>query len=250
MRRNGDKVSIRGDYQFKAILSTNSVQKFWHLNKFKTIDTFLPPLKSNNVLDIGCGSGVVSDYLAEKAELVIGVDGNINAIEFAKKKFIKENLVFQHCLVDENYGLEASFDKIYCFELIEHIYYEQSVIMLDNFFRLLKYEGKVLITTPNYRSFWPIIEFIMDNFNLAPRMNGDQHVEHFNKNKLFKLAYDTNFDIISYHTINLMAPWLSGINYKIAEKINNFEFKLQHFGLTSVLILTKKNTNNSNVSIT
>jgi 2-polyprenyl-3-methyl-5-hydroxy-6-metoxy-1,4-benzoquinol methylase len=241
MNKDGDEIQISGDYQFKAINSNSKIQRFWHENKFNTIDFFLAPKISDTVLDVGCGSGVISNYLASKAKFVYGIDGNKYAIDFAKTNSKKDNICYMNALVDSNLNIDPTIDKIYCLELIEHIYFSQSVEMLNNFNRVLKSDGFVLITTPNYRSFWPIIEFVMDTFGLAPKMRKLQHIEQYNRYKIFKLAAAAHFEIISYHTINFLAPWIAFFSYNFAAKINHSEFKLNRMGSTCVFVLQKKN---------
>jgi 2-polyprenyl-3-methyl-5-hydroxy-6-metoxy-1,4-benzoquinol methylase len=239
LKKSGDSILISGDYQFNAIKSKNSIQRFWHENKLRTIDFFLTPQINDTVLDVGCGSGVISNYLALKAKFVYGIDGNKLAIDFARNNIIKDNIQFLHTLVNNNLNLDQVIDKIYCFELIEHIYFSQGIEMLNSFNKILKKDGLVLITTPNYRSFWPLIEFVMDTLNLAPKMMNSQHVEQYYKSKIFRLASFTNFKIISYKTINLVAPWISLFNYKFAERINRLEYKFNRMGSICVFVLQK-----------
>jgi len=87
-------------------------------------------------------------------------------------------------LVDELTSLNLTVDKIYCLEVIEHIYKDQARTMFESFYYLLKPGGKIFITTPNYRSLWPVIEWLIDRFKFAPKMHNEQHVELYNKKNL------------------------------------------------------------------
>lgn len=156
--RSGDRVSIPGSYQYDALTEGNAVQRFWHFNKQLVIEQYLPPQASDRIIDVGCGSGVVSEFLAKSGAEVLGIDGNADAISFASEKFQRQNLSFRKGLVDSQFEAEEPFDKIYCLEVLEHIYYDQGRQMLANFHRALRPEGAVFLTTPNYRSFWPLIE--------------------------------------------------------------------------------------------
>ncbi|MCC5613458.1 class I SAM-dependent methyltransferase, partial [Nostoc sp. CHAB 5834] len=47
-------------------------------------DRYIPP--SHKVLDLGCGSGVFSDFLAKKGCIVTGVDGSEKMIAICRQK--------------------------------------------------------------------------------------------------------------------------------------------------------------------
>jgi len=176
-RRLGDTVKIGGDYQYKALTQGNSIQRFWHFNKHLSIMRYLPPNSQDTIIDVGCGSGVITSFLGESGASVLGVDGNSEAIQFASEKFSRPNVDFRLGLVDDEFESTQDFDKIYCLEVIEHIYRNQAKNMLNNFWRLLKPGGQVFLTTPNYRSLWPLIEWSMDKLGLAPPLAEHQHVE-------------------------------------------------------------------------
>jgi hypothetical protein len=39
--------------------------------------------------------------------------------------------------------------------------------------------ARLLVTTPNYRSLWPVMERAVDMMNMAPKMAGEQHISRF-----------------------------------------------------------------------
>ena len=114
MRRTGDTVAVDGNYQYRALHEGNAIQRYWHENKQRTIARLLAPVPGDLCLDVGCGSGVVSDYLASGGAEVIGIDGNREAIAFARETFDRPNLTFREGLVDEDFHVDRPVDKIYC----------------------------------------------------------------------------------------------------------------------------------------
>jgi len=222
-KRTGDTVKIGGNYQYKAITEGNPVQRFWHYSKQAAIGKLLKPEPIDNVLDVGCGSGVITSYLGMFANSATGIDGNADAIGFAKNQFENQKTFFLQGLVDEKFSIDTEIDKIYCLEVIEHIYYQQSFEMLKMFYNLLKKDGKVFISTPNYKSFWPLIEWLMDQTGVAPQLLEEQHVEFYNKNKLKKLCIDVGFKIELLVTNCFAAPWIAPFSWTLAKKIDDFE---------------------------
>lgn len=223
VRRTGDTIPIEGAYQYHALYHGNPVQRFWHLSKQLVIDQFLPPQPGEQVLDVGCGSGVIAHHLAQLGARVTAVDGNQEAIDFANQTFASESLRFVHGLVDDTFLLDSPVDKIYCLEVIEHVYYEQALAMLHNFYGLLRPGGHVLLTTPNYRSLWPIIEFLCDTFMSTAKMGGDQHVCHYTSSRLKYLARHTGFHLEHLRSFCLFAPWLAPLSVTVAKRVHTLE---------------------------
>ena len=238
-RRQGDAVLISGDYQWRAANSANMVQRFWHEAKMTAIDTLCPPQTESLVLDVGCGSGVISNYLRETyAANVIAVDGNIEAINFGKITY--PNVQFIHQLVDDDYCIDGDLDYIYCLELIEHLYEQQGKILLNNFHRLLKQGGKLFLTTPNYHSFWPLIEGFLDWFNLTPKLAGDQHVTHYYPKKIASILRNSNFEVELICTNCFLAPWVAPLSLDLARWLNLKELHSRfHMGSIVILVATK-----------
>jgi 2-polyprenyl-3-methyl-5-hydroxy-6-metoxy-1,4-benzoquinol methylase len=239
-RRLGDAIPIPGDYQLRAAHSSNPVQRFWHATKKLVVDQMLPAAPGELAIDAGCGSGVIADYLASFGADVIGVDANPEAIRFATAEFARSNLRFEQRMVDDEMTLERAVDKFYSLEVIEHIYRPQGVAMLRNFHRLLRRGGQALITTPNYRSLWPVLEWTLDTFGLAPKMAGEQHVEHYHRRKLAAVAREAGFTVSATRTICLVSPWLAPVSWKLATAAAKGELRIPlPLGCILVAVLTK-----------
>ena len=222
-RRTGDTIDIDGNYQYKALTKGYKVQRFWHYSKTLAIEEFLPPKSTDKVIDVGCGSGIITRYLGEHAAEVLGVDGNPSAITWASENSKGKNISYHLGVVDESFGYQNYFDKIYCLEVIEHIYLSQAENMLRSFYNMLKLSGRVYLTTPNYSSYWVILEWILDRLHLVPELSGSQHVERYKRRKLHTLAQKSGFKVECIFSTSLLAPWLALISWRLADKIQRAE---------------------------
>ena len=236
----GDAISIPGDYQARAAESPRRVQRFWHAAKKIVVDQMLPAAAGELAIDAGCGSGVIADYLASSGAEVIGVDANPEAIDFASGEFVRPNLRFIRGLVDDELQLERAVDKFYSLEVIEHIYRPQGLAMLRSFHRLLRRGGQALITTPNYRSYWPLLEWTVDTFGLVPKMADEQHVERYHRRKLRDVAAEAGFTVDTVRTICLVSPFLAPLSWSAATRAAKAELRLPlPLGCILVAVLSK-----------
>lgn len=86
-------------------------------DQFSNID--IPKIK--NVLDIGCGEGTVTHFLAQKLPQasVIGIDFSESGIGCARASYQLPNLSFVHDL--NSHALEKKYDLVTAFEVLEHV---------------------------------------------------------------------------------------------------------------------------------
>jgi polyprenyldihydroxybenzoate methyltransferase/3-demethylubiquinol 3-O-methyltransferase len=120
------------------------------------------PLAGFNILDVGCGGGILSEPLARLGAVVTGVDAckeNIISAqmraqtEFARSgeqaRFYKR-LRYLHCTVEELAAVEENFgyfDAVVFSEVIEHV--DNLSGFVDQAGRLLKNHGYMFATTIN-----------------------------------------------------------------------------------------------------
>jgi 2-polyprenyl-3-methyl-5-hydroxy-6-metoxy-1,4-benzoquinol methylase len=181
------------------------------------------PGKRDRVLDAGCGSGTISYFLSSYAGNVTGIDSNPSAIDYARDAFKAVNLQFRLGQFDDLKG-DKSFDKIYCIEVIEHLYEHQVADVLDLFYKMTNPGGQLFLTTPNYRSTWPVIEWLLDRFALVAQLDEAQHVTHFNKRKLKSICERTGWEVCHVGTFNGLAPFAAAISYRLALGMERIEF--------------------------
>lgn len=102
---------------------------------------------NNAVLDIGCGEGYGSSFLAETAKEVTAIDYNKEIIDYAKDKYQKGNLKFYALDTKDLLSLGRVFDIICCFQVIEHI--PDADKFLESVCGLMGGESVFICSTPN-----------------------------------------------------------------------------------------------------
>lgn len=113
------------------------------------------------VLDLGCGEGrhAISQYLSHQARMV-GVDLNAKDLNTARQRLRDFNLstsTHGYCEFIHASGLklpfaDATFDKVICSEVLEHIPDYPS--MLDEIRRVLKPQGRLAVSVPRFVPEW------------------------------------------------------------------------------------------------
>jgi len=122
-----------------------------HINPTRTqyIESHIQ-LSGLNVLDIGCGGGILSESLAKRGANVTAIDANKSAIDVAKQHALENGLNINYvCTLAEDFAVnnKQSFDVISCLELLEHVPQPESVIKTCA--SLLKPGGKLFLSTIN-----------------------------------------------------------------------------------------------------
>ncbi len=225
-KRIGDKIFIEGAYQYNAYYTGKPIQRFWHYTKLQEAQREIAAEKTDHILDAGCGSGLLAYFLAKDSRAeVLGVDANPAAIDFCQTRFQLPNLRFSRALIDDLPFSNNSFDKIVFLEVIEHLSREQGHTVLQRFYDLLKPGGLLVISTPNKKSSWPLIEYLLDRFRLVPTLAGEQHEYLYSGRELRKTAETAGFRSISRKTVNFLSPWLAPISWKLALKVHALEIK-------------------------
>ncbi|MFT7619342.1 MAG: 2-polyprenyl-3-methyl-5-hydroxy-6-metoxy-1,4-benzoquinol methylase [Planctomycetota bacterium] len=222
-RRMGDEIQIEGDYQHRAITSGPPIQRHWHQSKLELLDWFFTPKSGLKALDVGCGSGVISDGLGKRGLEVTGVDANKAAQEYASKTFGRDHVRFLLGYLDELELPESTFDVATCLEVIEHVYPPQIEKLLGDLARLLKPGGRLLITTPNYRGLWPMIEWAADRFASTADMDVDQHVTRIHRKMLRGFLEAAGFEVEKMRCYCTFAPFAAPISQGLAKMVDRGE---------------------------
>lgn len=109
------------------------------------------------ILDIGCSYGWFEKKIGREAKRIIGIDLDKKDLETAKAEVKERNIKFQKdSALDLSKLKENYFDVVVMFDVIEHIQKNTEERALKEIKRVLKKNGKLLISTPtnNFSNFF------------------------------------------------------------------------------------------------
>ncbi len=117
----------------------------YHFNIESNDDNFLNKI---NILDIGCGGGLISEPLARLGGSVTGIDASEKNIKVAKTHAKENNLNIRYLNTSpEKLEVNEKFDVILNLEIVEHV--ENVNLFLSSCNKLLKKNGIMFTATLN-----------------------------------------------------------------------------------------------------
>ena len=106
------------------------------------------PLKSLNILDIGCGGGLLCEPMSRLGADVTGIDASEKNIKVAKLHSNKNKLKINYiCSSPEKLNLNKKFDVILNMEVVEHV--DDVDLFIKKSSEFLKKNGLMFIATLN-----------------------------------------------------------------------------------------------------
>jgi 2-polyprenyl-6-hydroxyphenyl methylase/3-demethylubiquinone-9 3-methyltransferase len=206
------------DSEFRPLHQINPLRLDWISG--------LCPLKDRQVLDVGCGGGILADSMARKGAQVLGIDLSAKALKVAQLHALEaETTGVQYREVSaEALATErpASFDVVTCMEMLEHVPDPASVVRACA--AMVKPGGWVFFSTINRnpKSFLFAIVGAEYVLNLLPR-GTHEYAKMIRPSELASYCRSANLDL--RHTRGLehnpltQRYWLSAdtsVNYLFA----------------------------------
>lgn len=113
--------------------------------------------KDKKILDIGCSYGWFEKFVSKDAKEIVSIDLNEKDLETAKLEVDEKNVKFEKgSALDLNKFEKDYFDIVVMFDVIEHIPKGTEKKAIDEIKKVLKKNGKLLISTPanNFSNFF------------------------------------------------------------------------------------------------
>jgi len=110
----------------------------------------LAPLEGKDVLDVGCGGGILAEAMARSGARVTGIDLADRPLKVAELHLVESGLAvrYEKISAEEKAGTHSSqFDVVTCMEMLEHVPDPASTISACA--RLARPGGRVFFSTLN-----------------------------------------------------------------------------------------------------
>jgi len=108
------------------------------------------PLSGKNVIDVGCGGGILAESMAKKGAIVTGIDLSEKALKVADLHGLESGVSVRYKNIPAEEMAEAEagqYDVVTCMEMLEHVPDPSSIIRACT--KLLKPGGHLFFSTLN-----------------------------------------------------------------------------------------------------
>ena len=160
----------------------NPIRRLWHVSKFERVLDHLPqpsdPHAESSILDIGCFAGTFLSLVPQdRFSRQLGVDILPAQIDYANPHGTPFRS-FRHVpSITHLRDIEGHFDCVTLIEVIEHLTAAEIHALFSELARLIRPGGKLVLTTPNYLSCWPLLEVILNR--MSEVSYEEQHITRF-----------------------------------------------------------------------
>lgn len=205
--------------------------------------------KELDLLEIGCGNGATLLLMSKEMKSCLGVDVFDHTAEFRKEKELKG---IDNCKIEirniEEEDLAQQFDRLICFEVIEHFNNDNTV---KRFQRWLKPGALCAISVPN--KWWvfethgarlPLLPWNrVPFFSWLPRMIHERfaNARIYTKSRIKKLLEDSGFEVVEIKYITAPMDVLKEGRLKrfLIKTVFNTETTSIPFLSTSIFIVAR-----------
>ena len=183
------------------------------------------PLKNINILDIGCGGGLISVPMKRLGANVVGIDASLKNINVAKNYSGKKNLKIKYiCSSPEKLKINKKFDVLLMLEIVEHV--DDINLFVKKSSKFLKKNGLMFIANLNKTLKSYIFAIVGAEYILKWLPIGTHDWEKFVKTEdLISIAknYKLNLKDLSGLKFNLLLDDWDLTNDKSVNYIANFK---------------------------
>lgn len=244
-----DYGGIPKGYYDSVLRQGNPIRRLWHLSKFERVLDYLPERPNQSILDIGCFAGTFLSLVPEhRFARQVGVDILPDQIAYANATYGTSFREFKHLKsIKDLSTIEGKFDCVTLIEVIEHLHAHEIRDLMDGIVDVLAPGGKLVLTTPNYASAWPLIEQVLNR--VSEVSYEEQHITKFTyfgmEQKLAKIypdlfLYFNNVDFKT--TTHMVTPFLAGLSFDVARGLSRVvphQKWPQPFGNLILMVLTR-----------
>lgn len=154
-----------------------------------------------HVLDVGCGSGALGQYLSVQKQCVVdGVTFNEAEAALARAHYRKVEVANLEQTLPTSLFAQNRYDFIVCADILEHL--REPQVLLQDMQALLNEQGRLLISIPNSTYAGLVAELMEGEFLYRQEGLLDAtHVRHFTRKSLLRLLQQAGWQVENFETI-------------------------------------------------
>jgi 2-polyprenyl-3-methyl-5-hydroxy-6-metoxy-1,4-benzoquinol methylase len=213
-----DYETIPGGYYDAVYRRGQGIQSKWHHLKFGRVIEEMEGRQRH--LDVGCGPGTLIGLLDDRF-ISTGIDISTAEIDYARREYESQSKRFfavpAHALPDDCHN----YDVATVVEVIEHLAPAELDDVLGATIARLRPGGKLVVTTPNFHSAWPLVEMLIDR--LGELSYAPQHINRFTPPRLLQLLQDLKLEEVHVHPYLALAPFMAPLGWGLADKLARVE---------------------------
>jgi 2-polyprenyl-3-methyl-5-hydroxy-6-metoxy-1,4-benzoquinol methylase len=156
--------------------------------------------KETNVLDIGCGTGILAQYIHKMNpdSYIVGLDQSCEVINETKKNLNEFYLIDLD--TEQIPVFEKKFDLVILGDVLEHL--KRPDLLLNELHNYLIDDGKVIISIPNIALATVRCQLLMGDFNYqSTGILDNSHLRFFTYHTIRKLIKSAGYKIIKCRCI-------------------------------------------------
>jgi 2-polyprenyl-3-methyl-5-hydroxy-6-metoxy-1,4-benzoquinol methylase len=185
------------------------------------LHTFVEAVKDTTkvpgqILDFGCGPGIISVELARLGYHVLGLDGSAEMVRMCRartEKLGQKNIRFDHHGAEGVQLPAAFFDAVVCSSVVEYV--AEDMALISKLIASLKPGGHLIVSVPNAGSLMGKTEDVVRSLKRAARAGRGRHL---------------SYSLRRYH----MSEFCSELNRMGLSDIQRKSFEFPWFGTAGV----------------
>lgn len=170
----------------------NSLFRIWSIKRLRALARLKP---SGRFLDIGCGAGQLVKDMLDRGYDAYGMDTSASLTAVLPDQ-IKPRIQLKD-LTACNYPA-ASFDLMMLSDVLEHV--RQPLVLLQTIHHLLKKDGYLIISVPN----WNDPEAYVFGRRFWHNLDAPRHLWHFTSSTLARLTKQAGFSTVQEFDLGLV----------------------------------------------
>lgn len=160
--------------EYADFMENNLMQMLIRLARYKFIVRLIK--KTDRVLEVGCGSGLGSNFLAQHCDQVVGLDVKPHEIMEAQSYSKRKNVRFELCDFF-NFTEQDKYDVVLNMDVIEHMSVEIGHELVQKASKLVNHTGLFVCGTPSIYS-----------YNYQSPQSQASHIHCYDRDELVELV--------------------------------------------------------------